>query len=254
MSWRAFYSIAMGVLASSVLGIATAEAASLQVSPIQFNYGASEQSQALYLRNTGNEPLQAQVRVMRWTQVDGQEVLEKATDLIASPAIVRVVPGQRQVVRLARTRPLATVQEKAYRILVDELPRPAPDGRSGLEVLMRYSIPAFVAVPRASASSPAEETDLSHVRARLVPGLDGKTALQVSNDGAEHLRISYASLTDKAGAHTWLAQGLIGYVLPGQQMSWPLAIPLPLPAGHVLQARFNEDRQSRPVPLAEPGR
>lgn len=237
--------------------LADAAASSLQVSPIRFDYAATEQSQALYLQNTGTEPLEAQVRVMRWSQADGRDVLEKADDLVASPAIVRVAPGERQVVRLARKKPLTASREKSYRILVDELPKKAPAARSGLEVLMRYSIPAFVAPAQGQGAAPvtpaANDTDLSRVHAKLVKGADGKASLQVRNDGPAHLRISYASLVDAAGARTWLAQGLVGYVLPGQQMRWPLAIPYPLPSGQQLKARFNDDRESRPVPLAEPG-
>ncbi len=245
----------LGCLLSAGI-LSDAAASSLQVSPIQFTYAPTDQSQALYLQNTGTEPLEAQVRVMRWSQANGRDVLEKAEDLVASPAIVRVAPGERQVVRLARKKPLETSQEKSYRLLVDELPRKMPAERSGLEVLMRYSIPVFVEPNRAqAAASPAaaQQTDLSRVRASVVRDADGKAALQVRNEGPSHLRISFASLADAAGARTWLAQGLVGYVLPGQQMRWPLAIPYPLPSGHTLKARFNDDRESRPVPLAEPG-
>jgi len=234
-----------------------ASASSLQVSPIQLRYTPTEQAQALYLQNTGTEPLEAQVRVMRWSQADNRDVLEKAEDMIASPAIVRVEPGRRQVIRLARRKPLDASREKSYRVLVDELPRKPPAERSGLEVLMRYSIPAFVepaGLLDDAASSPGmNHADLSRIRASVVKDAGGKAALQVKNEGPAHLRISHASLVDSTGGSKWLAQGLVGYVLPGQQMRWPLASPYPLPSGHILKARFNDDRESRPIPLVEPG-
>ncbi len=231
-----------------------AQAAVLQVSPVRVEFGNAERAQALNIANSGKRDLEAQVRVMRWTQENGQDRLVPADDMVVSPAIVRVAPGKQQVVRLVRVQPAAAAQELSYRVFVDELPGPPSQvAGTGVKVLMRYSIPAFVAPPGARPSASREpavaQTDLGRVRAQLVAGNGGQSVLRVKNDGPRALRISYLSTLGPGGEKRSLGDGLIGYVLPGQQMGWPVQLPYPLPADLTLKARFNDDRQARPLPM-----
>ncbi|QNK03765.1 molecular chaperone [Dyella telluris] len=240
------------------LGSTVTQAAALQVSPVMVDFKPTEQAQAIYLVNNGKEPLEAQVRVRRWTQVQGQDKLDEVDDVVASPAIIRVAPGERQVVRVVRKKPTAPAQELSYRLLVDELPQKTKAEHSGLNVLLRYSIPVFIA-PAGSATQPSSEdaqteTNLSVVHAQLVAAAAGKSNLLMRNDGTVHIRVSHLGLTSASGKDRILEDGLVGYVLPGQQMSWPVDVAYPLPAGETLKARFNDDRETHPVPLDLAGR
>ncbi len=246
---------AAAVLMAAALAGA-AQAAVLQVSPVRVEFGNAERAQALNIANSGKRDLEAQVRVMRWTQAGGQEHLVLADDMVVSPAIVRVTPGQQQVVRLVRVQPAPPAQELSYRVFVDELPSPPSLAAStGVKVLMRYSIPAFVApmdahpAARKGREPTVAQTDLSRVRAQLVAGNGGQSVLRVKNDGPRALRISYLSTLGPGGEKRSLGDGLIGYVLPGQQMGWPVHLPYPMPADLTLKARFNDDRQARPLPM-----
>ena len=64
----------MLVAALAAAGTA-AQAADLQVNPIMVEFATGEQSQAIWLTNTGTEPLKAQVRVSSWSQADGTDRL-----------------------------------------------------------------------------------------------------------------------------------------------------------------------------------
>ena len=79
-----------------------AQAASLQATPISMEVVAPGATSVLTLRNSGDAPLQAQVRVMRWSQADGEEQLVPATDVVASPPITAIAPKGEQTVRLVR--------------------------------------------------------------------------------------------------------------------------------------------------------
>lgn len=257
---RAFRTVLLAAVAGLglTLGSTATHAAALQVSPVTVEFKSTEQAQAIYLVNNGKDPLEAQVRVRRWTQEQGKDKLDEADDVVASPAIIRVAPGERQVVRVVRKKATAPAQELSYRLLVDELPHKAKTDHSGLTVLLRYSIPVFIA-PAGSASQPAEEgaraeTNLSVVHAQLVAATAGKSNLLMRNDGIVHIRVSHLGLTSANGKDSILEDGLVGYVLPGQQMSWPVDVPYPLPAGDTLKARFNDDRETHPVPLDLAGR
>lgn len=233
-----------------------AQSAILQVTPVRVEFEHSQRAQVLNIVNSGNRDLDAQVRVMRWTQENGEERLVPADDMVVSPAIVRVPPGKQHIVRLVRTQSTPPAQELSYRVFVDELPGTSTAAAgAGLKVLMRYSIPVFVAPPGDGAlakpgRAPAPtSTDLSRVHSQLQAGSDGLSVLRVKNDGLRALRISYLSTLAPGGERRLLGNGLIGYVLPGQQMSWPVNLPYPLPAGLILKARFNEDRQAQPLPM-----
>ncbi|MBO9715377.1 MAG: molecular chaperone [Pseudoxanthomonas sp.] len=250
-------------LAAALAGLPdAARASSLQAAPVSISFDPTTQAQALQLTNAGTEPVEAQVRVQRWSQRNGADQLEPATDIVATPAIVKIAPGQRQVVRLVRNPAVPPAHEQAYRVLVDELPdKVEQDGDAGLQVLLRYSIPVFVATtaapaaPRRSGATPPPlpQTDLSAVRAQLAAAPGGGTELRVRNTGPTHVRISRLALQSGNSAPQPVVAGLVGYVLPGQQMAFPVALPAAIPAGQTLKARFNDDREAQPVPLDRVG-
>lgn len=248
------------LLACSVFMAPQARAAVMQVSPVRVEFAPEQPAQSLQVFNVGQGDLDAQVRIMRWTQVEGKDHLVPADDVVASPAIMRVAQGQRQTVRLVRLHPAAPAQELSYRVLLYELPRKGGPQQSGVNVLLGYSIPVFVRAqaPQAVASNKlataSVATDLSGVRAQIVAGKGGSAQLRLRNDGARALRIGSLSTLTADGRSRVVDPGLLGYVLPGQQMSWPVQLPYPLPSGLTLKARFNDDTEPQTIPLERSGR
>lgn len=241
-------------------GVQQARAAILEVAPVRLQFGPTQQGEEIQLSNNGSDAVEAQVRLMRWTQENGQDHLTpvQAGEIVASPPIMRIEPGHQQTVRVIRLQPTAPSSELSYRLLIDELPhRNLPHG-TGIAVLMRYSIPVFVSTTSAAAiphhGTAPVETDLSHVHAQVVPGQDGKAELRVGNDGHSAVRISALSTEAPSGQIRYVDSGLVGYVLSGQQMTWPLNLPYPLSPGLALRARFDDDTQARAVPLGGAGR
>ncbi|WP_439810772.1 molecular chaperone [Bordetella bronchiseptica] len=235
--------------------IPAAQAAVLQVSPVRLHFEPVQSAQALQVFNSGQNGLEAQVRVMRWTQENGEDRLTPAKELVASPAIMRVAPGERQTVRIVRLDPSPSPDEQTYRILIDELPpKESPKGVE-LKVLLRYSIPVFIAASSTKNSDSSNEeqaplkTDISLVCAKLAPRKDGAAELRVSNRTPQSLRISSLSAISANGQTQVLEDGLLGYVLPGKQMEWAIKSPAQLTAGLTLKARFNDDTDTQAVPL-----
>jgi fimbrial chaperone protein len=236
-----------------------AHAADLQVSPISLQFAAAEQAQGLWLSNTGNQPLRAQVRVQRWFQGNEGDQLEPARDLVASPPALEIAPGQRQLVRIVRPQPTTAAQERSYRLIVDELPAGAGAGvlnpqplaapAQGLQFLLRYSIPVFVA-PQGPAAPVPKQSDIRSLSAQLTVG--AQTHLSVANAGVRRVRISQLVYEDAQGRRVTLVPGLLGYVLAGQQMRWVLPAGARGAPSGVLKARFNDDEQEQAFPPAAP--
>lgn len=248
--------IRRGLLAAALAwtGLA-AQAADLQVNPILVEFAAGEKSQAVWLTNTGTDTLRAQVRVSGWTQQDGQEQLAPSRDLIPSPAILDVPAGEQQLVRLIRPDNAPLQTEAAYRITVDELPRDRAAGQDpGLQFLLRYSVPVFVLAEGTSPLSPSRQTGATPppppALAATLQVRDAGSVLSVANPGRQRVRLSGLAWVDVSGQRTDLIPGLLGYVLAGQRMQWPLPLSEQVIArGGSMRVRFNDDPSERILPL-----
>ncbi|MES2414000.1 MAG: fimbria/pilus periplasmic chaperone [Pseudomonadota bacterium] len=257
---------ALMLAASAALLVAgPAAAAGLQVTPISLDIPAAQQSQAMFLSNSGKTPLRAQVRVQQWTQEGGSEKLEATRDVVASPPIVEIAPGARQMVRIVRLQPAPAAREKTYRLIIDELP--GADGAqqpaaAGLQFLLRYSVPVFVlpssaagsaALPPASAANGTVPlTDVKPLSASIRANGPDASMLVVVNTGVRRAKISQLAWVDARGQRSMQFPGLMGYVLAGQTMQWPLALPLPtLRSGGAFKAKFNDDQEEQTLPLTD---
>ncbi len=223
-------------LAGALLAGGAAGAAGLQVAPVTLTLQANQQADGLWLSNTGGAQLDAQVRVYRWTQVDGQEKLELTRALIVSPPMLQLPVEGRQLVRVIRSGPppIGTAEE-AYRVLIDELPpsqvsipsavsaaasapQGSPPGASkGLNFVMRHSLPIFISPVGEPPSPPQLQWKLRREGAQ--------TSLEAANTGGTHAQLAELVFTDAAGHRTAVHQGLLGYVLPGATVRWPLKVP-----------------------------
>ena len=138
-------------LALLLLAAVKAQAASsVLIWPIDPVLEADQQASALWLENRGNETANLQIRVFAWSQSEFNDQYQNQRDVIGSPPVAKIEPGQKQLVRLTRTREVPPGQELAYRIIIDEIPSAAaPTAEEGktaaaIRFQMRYSVPLFV--------------------------------------------------------------------------------------------------------------
>ena len=99
-------------------------ASSVLIWPIDPVLEADQQASALWLENRGTETANLQIRVFAWSQSGFDEQYQNQRDVIGSPPVAKIEPGQKQLVRLTRTREVPPGQELAYRIIIDEIPSP----------------------------------------------------------------------------------------------------------------------------------
>ena len=233
-----------------LLPLSPGYAGSLQVAPILLEFGNAQNSQTLWLTNSGTEPLRAQIRVQHWSQEHGKESLQPSDALLASPPMIDIDPGRSQLVRMLQSRPGAHTDENAFRLIVDELPGTGSSASSSLRFLLRYSIPVFVlpegATSQLERSSRREPTDASQLQGHWSIQ-DGSATLSLHNRGTQRIRISQLSWAPTAAPPIDITPGLLGYVLAGRQMRWTLPVPTFLPANGTLHARLNDDAHSQPL-------
>ena len=78
-----------------------------------------------------------QARIFKWTQKNGQDVLEKTSNVIISPPLLTVSNGGNGVVRVVRTNSAPVSGEETYRILLDEVPSREKLQGAGVRIVIR---------------------------------------------------------------------------------------------------------------------
>ncbi len=185
-------------------------AASFTVSPTTVEIPSGTTAKTLNVKNTGKESLKAQVRVYRWTMVNGEEKLDPTSDVVASPPIATIKPDMDYTVRLVRMSKQAVTAEETYRIFIDEIPEKKPAGATVINFAFRYSIPVFFLPPS------AKQAELSWSYQRK----DGKLFVSATNSGGRRIRVADIVVDDGKGKPVTVAKGLAGYVLARSSKSW----------------------------------
>jgi len=237
--------VAIGILLSPARA---AEApGSILIWPVNPVIEGEDRAAALWLENPGKTPVTLQVAIYGWAQPDGKNAYAPQQDVVASPPIVTIEPGSRQLIRLTRTIAAPTETERPYRIVVDEIPVDrSEEGQSkpaaAISFRMRYSLPLFAysrgsgpaAIAKAKAPAPAPSLGW-----RAGSSAEGPY-IEVRNTGPVHARLTQASFAGQS-----LSEGLLGYVLPGSSARWPL------PAGTGANGEFTVSVNGAPAtPLA----
>lgn len=168
-------------------------------------------------RNLDRTPVEFTVEVVRWSQVDGKDVLEPTDEVVVNPVRFTLKPGGSQIIRLG-VRKKPDRPEMTYRLLVRQQ-RPTTDvptttpapGTSRVNIirLLNLSLPVSVA---SAESRPDMRYSLQRQDQNLV--------LQLSNAGSRHEALR--SLTVEGGGRTMkvdnkavLAGSTVSVVLPG---------------------------------------
>ncbi|QND53212.1 molecular chaperone [Phyllobacterium sp. 628] len=201
----------IGAMGLFMLICGSADAASLRVAPTNLEMVAPGSASVLTLTNEAKRPINVQIRVFRWTQTNGVEQLEPTNDVVVSPPSTVLSGNKDYLVRVIRVSKKPVVREESYRVIVDELPDPARRKSGTVALVVRYSIPVFFKEPDASA--PKVTWTLKRVNGSLV--------LAARNNGDSRLRLSDLQLT-QGGRDVGTRKGLVGYVLGGASMQWPV--------------------------------
>jgi fimbrial chaperone protein len=191
-------------------------AQSLKVVPVNIQIAPGEKAATLTVINDGSTATAIQIRTYDWGQPDGKDQLTPSTDVLASPPVVTIAPGESQVIRLVLRRS-PQGKEATYRILLDQIPPPAEPGI--VHMVLRLSIPIF-AQPTTRG--------IAHVRFHLERDADN-VFLVGTNDGLRHEAFRDIVLSTSDGRQLKPATGVSPYVLSGVTRRWALAMQGTLP-------------------------
>jgi fimbrial chaperone protein len=231
-------------LAAGIFAAAAADAADFGVTPTLVELGPQKAREALTISNAGDKRAVIQARVLAWRQEGEQELQVPSQDLIVTPPIFTVDPGQRQIIRIGLRKPPETpARELGYRLELEEVPDRTEATGTALRIVLKLSLPVFYRPPEAAPALTWEARQLSPAAIRL----------SVRNTGSAHAKITELELASP-GSGTPLArhEGTI-YVLPGGVQEITLKPAGPLPADPIrIMATTNTGRIETNAVLQKP--
>lgn len=252
--WARLYAAALCTLLC-VSPLAQAGSA-LLVWPVDPVIEHDERAAALWIENRGTDPALLQLRIFAWGQEDGENNYATQSEVVGTPPMLRIEPGQRQLVRLTRVGEVQAGTEWAYRVILDEIPTPTQptedEGKAsaGLKFQMRYSIPLFVQGQGLWTKERPDRTRNPGSATQPVlewrtVAREGHTFLEIHNRGLVHARLTEVVFL-QGQRSVGVADGMLGYVLAGKAARWPL--PKGTEVGGTLMAKINGAANAVAIP------
>lgn len=201
-----------------------ATASGLSVTPIRVYLDEETPTATLTLENNGNTPTVVQLQLMRWDSDGVEDQYRPTYEVVATPPIATLQPGQIQIVRVGLSREVEPERELAYRLYIEEVPPPPRPGQQGLQVALRIGVPIFIA-PKAAAQP--------RLQWRAVRNGPDSVAVRATNVGNAHLRLTSMVLRAGEKGRKLAERQIVGYLLPGQSRQWVVPVEGRLSEGDV---------------------
>jgi fimbrial chaperone protein len=181
------------------------------VTPVRIQVSTARPNAILQIANRDDEPVTIQAHIVDWS-FDGQkDVLTVSDEVMLNPPIAVIGAHQTQAIRMGLRRPNDSAQERSYRLIVEEVPRPPKPGFVGVRTILKLSIPIF-ASPKVTVTP--------KLRWQAVKTSDARVKLIATNQGGAHVQIKSMDVTGADSPDTYLRGALPTYLLPNQQREW----------------------------------
>lgn len=195
------------VLLALVWQLCAAPAGAFQVSPVRVDLNPRQSATQMVVSNPGTQTLLVQAEAFDWTQQHDQDQLRPSQSLIVNPPIFELAPGAQQVLRVGLRRGAEPGVERAYRLWLSQVPTPAAGADTGVQMLLRLSLPVFVVGADTGAPQPRWRSE----------GHATEAVIALDNAGSRHLHVRELRLRTEGTVA--LALGPC-YALPAGQCRW----------------------------------
>lgn len=197
---------ALAALFTLLAGMSNAQA--FQVRPVRLDLGARQPASQLVVSNPTARTLLVQAEAFDWTQDKDQEHLAPSANLIVNPPIFELAPGAQQVVRVGMRRPIEGGVQKHHRVWLSQVATPGSESDSGVQMLLRVSLPVFVTGSGTGAPQAVWQRQA------------GSGAIELGNSGQRHLHVRELRLIAADEKSATLGPC---YALPGGLCRWPVS-------------------------------
>ena len=195
-------------------------AGTLRVGPTRVDLSARHPVVLLEVQNVSDMATLAQIDTFTWAQTGAGDVLTPTTDLIATPLVLNLAPGETRFVRVGLRQRNQTDVERSYRLFVREVP-PAFVASTGLQFAVRIGVPVFALPVDGARLVPVNAG--SELSWRWVPDIQRCMTVQIVNPAPRHERVLTAEMLSRSGEVLWRAADP-AYILAGSRRTLPPAL------------------------------
>lgn len=200
------------IISLLMLLVSTAQAGNFAVSPIRLDYDSANRNGAITITNAAETELKVQISLYEWRQDEhGKDLYIPSNDLLYFPHLATIPSAKRQLVRAGLRKPANDVEEKSYRLFVEELPDNKANTGTRLAVAVRFGIPIFVKPQNEIVRGEITSISMEKSVVRIV----------VHNSGNTHFKI--ASITATADGFSQQIDGW--YLLAGTSREYQINMP-----------------------------
>lgn len=186
-----------------------------QISPIRLSLSQQNPIAVMTVRNNSTTSRAMQLESMQWKQRDGEDLYKPTREILASPPIFTIPPGETQIVRVGLRREPAHTEELSYRLFLREIPMDTAF-TGEVKITMRFGIPVFVT----PTQTPAEP----QLNWRIRAASQNTLVIEAINDGNAHIQITHFIITNSTNNTLLTEQQNMQYLLPQQQRKWLIAV------------------------------
>lgn len=202
------------LLAAGLMGADLIQAGTFSVTPVRIFLQPRDRATAITFTNDGTTEVVLQADLYEWLQKpDGEDDLKLAEDVIISPPIIKLAPGAKQVVRLARLSMAPNDSQQTYRLIAREIPEIAAAKQGiSVQIALALSMPVFITPKDAKPA----------VTCSAVSATSSQVVFTCKNSGNAHAQVRYARVMREGKELTRLENG--GYYLAGTQRTLVLPV------------------------------
>lgn len=220
----------------------TVTAGSLRVGPTRLELSVRRPVVVLEVQNTSDAAMLAQLDAFAWQQSGAGDLLEATADVIATPTVMNLAPGETRIVRVGLRNANVAGLERSYRLFVREVP-PMEDVAAGapLRFAVRIGVPVF-AVPADWQAADAGEFDW-----RWIPDIQGCAGVQVFNPSRRHERVLGAEMSSATGEVLWRSSEPVYVLARSRRLVPPLLCAPSIKEVRVLRLTLESGTLTLPV-------
>lgn len=206
---------------------------------VRIELSLNQPVETLKLSNPGkDEADHLQITPKFWTQANGNDVYSSNKDLVVAPPIMKIQPGNTQIVRIGWRHPAPLKQELAYRIEIQDL-TPITTRKYLIQFKVQASIPIFIR-PVTQIFNPQWQVKKTGNTLQVI----------LNNKGNIHVQVKKITLTNPnnevvaefTGSHYALAQ---------QTVSIPLSVKKPYGNHLILNADTDGGKITTDVTISQ---
>jgi fimbrial chaperone protein len=204
---------ALGAFAA-LTAAASVESTTFSVDPLLIRLDAQTTNAVLTITNPTSKDISFEIKPFAWDQTppDGAMQLTPTTDVVIFPPLAAVKAHSTQRIRVGTALRPGPV-EKAYRIMIEELPgAAAPPGATQVNVRTRIGVPVFIGPTN---STVAGRIDSVSIAGRIV-------SIVLANTGTTHAMVDDVVIRGMSGPDQVVFEDSLQgwYVLAGKRRTW----------------------------------